>query len=530
MPARRPVLPPRIGANVPAPKSGGIAWHFFNVITLGLLGLFNTFIPYLTDIYWHFMSSIGLWIMDDLLPFQNKVRNQILGDPNVPSSIKSIVNIKGNENNVFGLLIDGVLTIVAMIGGYLVLMERAIIEARQNAAKMKPNSLPDPNTLVAMLLRKVLTNGEYQSFMGLLGFNSKFIASYKELGEELLTPFDLIQLYNRKKIGVNTVINELSKRGFSQVSIDGILELGIYLAGPSDLVRFAVRDVFNSGIVGKYGYDEEFPQQFAVEAAKLGIPEETAKAYWRAHWQLPSPTQGYEMLHRKVIDKSTLAELLKISDYPKYWRDKLIDISYNPMTRVDIRRLYKDGVLTKQQVLEKYLDMGNSPENANLLTEWTIKEFIQEITELTKGEIIKSYTNGILDRNESINLLSQFITNAQERDLLLQNADIHKQDIYESEFVENVRLLFVSGRINEGDVLSRLSQLSMSSGFADDRLAIWKLQKERGIKRPTVTDIAKFYKKNIWSVNDVRNELTLQNYSDVYISTYLELWDSELGA
>ena len=89
------------------------------------------------------------------------------------------------------------------------------------------------------------------------------------------------------------------------------------------------------------------------------MDKEVLQWYWRAHWELPSPTTGFEMLHRlhpdvlEVIgekykemglnpddlktDLDTLKELLKISDYPKYWRDRLAAISYSPLTRVDLR-------------------------------------------------------------------------------------------------------------------------------------------------------------------------------------------------
>ena len=83
---------------------------------------------------------------------------------------------------------------------------------------------------------------------------------------------------------------------------------------------------------------------------------------------LPSIGQGFEMLHRRVIEDADLDLLLRALDVMPFWREKLKDISYNPLTRVDVRRMHRIGVLEEEGVFNAYLDVGYNEENAQLMT------------------------------------------------------------------------------------------------------------------------------------------------------------------
>ncbi|GAH79863.1 unnamed protein product, partial [marine sediment metagenome] len=74
-------------------------------------------------------------------------------------------------------------------------------------------------------------------------------------------------------------------------------------------------------------------------AGKKGLSKEWSERYWAAHWNLPSPQQGFEMLHRGVINVSELNMLLRALDVMPFWRDKLTAIAFRRLTRVDIRRM-----------------------------------------------------------------------------------------------------------------------------------------------------------------------------------------------
>ena len=81
------------------------------------------------------------------------------------------------------------------------------------------------------------------------------------------------------------------------------------------------------------------------------------------------------MLHRRIIDPDELKLLLRVRDIPSFWRERLVQLSYDPYTRVDVRRMYTAGVLSENEVFDTYLDLGYDEEHANNLTLWTLQEF-----------------------------------------------------------------------------------------------------------------------------------------------------------
>ena len=64
------------------------------------------------------------------------------------------------------------------------------------------------------------------------------------------------------------------------------------------------------------------------------------------------------MLFRGVISRETWGNYVRFNDFVPAQIDNLARISYSPFTRVDSRRMYRLGVLTDQELLQSYADVG----------------------------------------------------------------------------------------------------------------------------------------------------------------------------
>ena len=214
-----------------------------------------------------------------------------------------------------------------------------------------------------------------------------------------------------------------------------IRTLYFFVPPPTDLIRMAVRDVFSPEIAGGFGLFDEFPEAFKQFAAQQGISEEWAKNYWAAHWALPSAQQGFAMFQRRIINNDELNILLKALDLVPFWRDKMRDLAFNPLTRVDTRRMYETGVLSREEVFESYLDQGYSPRNAERLTKFTETYSVPdeesttvETRALTRSVIERAYARNIIKRGEALNQLVQLRYSRQASELLLQIVDYDNAD------------------------------------------------------------------------------------------------------
>jgi hypothetical protein len=234
-------------------------------------------------------------------------------------------------------------------------------------------------------------------------------ATMARVGAALLTVGAVQDALNRGFIDEATADDHLARAGYSGQAKEALLELRMLLPSPSDLVRFGVREAFTPEIAERFGQYEDYPAGMTGPMALQGFSEDWSRAYWAAHWDLPSATMGFEMLHRGVIGEADLMLLLRALDVMPYWRDKLIQISYNPITRVDLRRLYKLKIITEAQVFQGYKDLGYNDERAGWLTEFT-KQYanpddasqLDDMADLAASTFRTAYRRGVISRDDAL--------------------------------------------------------------------------------------------------------------------------------
>lgn len=220
--------------------------------------------------------------------------------------------------------------------------------------------------------------------------------------------------------------DHLARWGYSEQDIAALFALSERLPSPADLVRFGVREVFTPEIAERFGQFDDFPSAFPIEMARQGYTQQSSLNYWAAHWDLPSVSQGFEMLHRGVIDESDVRLLLRALDVMPFWREKLIQISYHPIARVDLRRLYQKGVITEAELEAGYRALGYNAENARRLTDWTKIAYpragegpSEDLRALTVSIIKQAYVRRLIDRSETLDKLLALEYSEEDADLTI---------------------------------------------------------------------------------------------------------------
>ncbi|GAH80856.1 unnamed protein product, partial [marine sediment metagenome] len=106
----------------------------------------------------------------------------------------------------------------------------------------------------------------------------------------------------------------------------------------------------------------------------------------------------FQAYQRRFITEGDLKVFMKTIEIPPYLRDVMLNVAYRPLTRVDVRRMYDDGILDINQVYAAYLDHGYSPDNATLMTQWTIRYAEPNEKELSRAQITDLMIDGHLSR------------------------------------------------------------------------------------------------------------------------------------
>ena len=301
---------------------------------------------------------------------------------------------------------------------------------------------------VSAYLRNMINETELTSKLAALGLNPNEQVLKLRLARRVFTINEAFYLWRLGKITRDELEKILFANGVTRDEFDKYELLTAFMPSPSDIIRFAVREVFTPEIVNKYKMLEDLPPQYLDMAKKLGIPEEVAKWFWAAHWELPSLSMGIEMFRRKIISREELETLMRTLDIMPYWRDKLIQLSYELPTRVDLRRMYEIGVITREELKEYYEKLGYSPEDAEKLTRWTELEYAQYDRDLTVKQVVELYSMGEFTRDEAKNYLMRLGYSPEVAEYKLTLAE-HEELLKEAkEAMEMLKEMFMSGPVS----------------------------------------------------------------------------------
>jgi hypothetical protein len=356
---------------------------------------------------------------------------------------------------------------------------------------------------------------------------------------ELLAATDYIQAFYRGKLKIEEMKDKLKLIGLPDTEIEYLQRLTEVIPSASDIISFAVREAYSPDIVARFGQYEGADEIFAVaetDIKAVGMSKETFSKYWAAHWALPSIQQGYEMLQRGVITDSDLAMLMRAADIMPFWRDKLKAISYVPLTRVDVRRMNKMGILNKAQVIIAYKNIGYNQRDAELMTEFTLQynnsPEAAEQTEadktkaankdLTKADITRNYELGLITRSQAVEYLGLIGYDTSETDFLMSREDYLLEEKRLDSGIKYLKEAYTKGIINKVEAAQELGKLAITSVATDNYLRDWELDRSVKIATPSRADIMSFLAKGIISTEIAKSELSKLGYSDTYIDWYFK--------
>lgn len=347
---------------------------------------------------------------------------------------------------------------------------------------------------------------------------------------------DAFELRNRGFIDDGRLLYLLRGSGLKDEDAVSLAQLAERVPPATDVVRFSVREAFDPGLAAEQM--ENYPGVIYEQYMRyLGFPPEVAALYWRAHWDLPSLTQGYMLYHRfgdhrpdgGAFPRSEVRELLRLQDVLPRYHDLLVDASFNPVTRIDLRRLYTSGVFDRGRVYLGYLDLGYSPENAEALTEFTTRTSSVADRELTKTEVLNAYKRRLLNRDDASNALADLGYGPDLAALLLAGADYDLAQQRAGRRTTVIRARFLAGLLSAAEAVAQLSDLGKPPEEVDELITLWQEQLADRIERPTPSQVLGFYRDRVISGPDTAAELRLAGYDDRYVEWFIRQADAAIA-
>lgn len=334
---------------------------------------------------------------------------------------------------------------------------------------------------------------------------------------------DIINYELRTDPSLGRLDESLKRIGVHPAYFDLYKELAYFIPPVQDLITMAVREAFSPEIAQRFGQYQDYPTDLSKYAAKKGVSEEWSKRYWAAHWTLPSPLQGFQMLHRGVITDPDLDMLLRAQDVMPFWRDKMKQIAYRVLTRVDVRRMYGLGVLSEAEVNEAYQHMGYNPRDAKRMTQFTVKYVGKQTGAMSESDIVNTYAKGFISDNEARTLLRELGVDDDEARKVIEDAGLKRSWKLKEQEIKTIEKAFKRETIDINQARGRLKSAKLGDAEISVMLERWAVAvKDDPDATWTTAQTLGFLKAGLITTGRAVAELQANGYNQERIQVYLQ--------
>ena len=357
---------------------------------------------------------------------------------------------------------------------------------------------------------------------------------------QTLAPGQLLDLLNRREIDQTDVERFLRESNLKDKFIPLLLKLRYNLLGASDYIRFAVRDVFDPKNRAQLTLDQDYPEILTDKLSRIGYSETDARDSWAAHWELPSPTQVYEMLHRgKLPPGITVEDYLRSADYAPVWRQSLVDISYNPITRTDAKRMFKlRGDF--EALVQNFRNNGYNEQDAKDLAEFTREDASLETRqerELLVGPVktaaLAMYKARRISEDQVRQVLANLLYPKEVVDRFIADVEFVREADHREDVANALKSAYVKALRSRDDTIILLRKAGWDGEALDSLLETWDLLREVTELQPhqaTTRDLTKGeivagYAERIIPPETASAQLVALGYDETETATLLAMAD-----
>lgn len=425
----------------------------------------------------------------------------------------------------FGTGFTAALSLEQSVEGFFPSVQR---ERIYGANAVWPNLLLSPDEWIDAYFRGVISIEYLRDTLKMHGLSPSATDILVANKQSHFSALDAINMYRRGIIDYDKYTRILKRSGWAIDDFNDLVKLTQYMPSPQDLITFAVRDVYTPETIEEYELYKDIPQKYLDEASKVGLTEDFAKKYWGIHWQLPARTQVEEMLHRKVLKPDgtpftpeDFATFLRVNDVSPYWRNMLEQISYRPLTRTDVRRMFELNVMDKAAVTKAFEDEGYSPENAKLMTDFTIVHDSPETTGLTRSNLMNEFVRGSISLDELEEMFREIGIIGRAAEYWKLIAQYNKAEYETQKIIDRYTQAYLTGSTDLDTIRAKLNQNDLPPAYVDKILADLLERKIAERKVPAVDTLLRWLENGVIDNKGFHGRMRLLGYNDEDILNYL---------
>lgn len=367
------------------------------------------------------------------------------------------------------------------------------------------------------------------------------------------SPAEILTLWRRGHISDKDLPKRMRERG---VLDDGYTRefqaLSVALPTQSDLIMMMVRDAADDAVAKEYQYDLGFSEKYTPQIQKwaksLGLDDTYFRYMWRSHWHIPSYTQLKEMFHRQredreevrqwdeaaqmygatvhemtagprpaVTTRDDMRQALMVDDMAPGWVDRMIEVSYAPITRTDAVRAYQIGAFTESRLGDAFRDLGYSPADTATLVKYHAQDKARKRAFVTGTWTIRKitsyYKKGYLSRDKAGDLMRPLTADALEVERTLDAADDETAADTRGAAVRGVKRGLMSGEHSDREATALLTKFGVAPIVADRLVTSWAIERDTRYKRLSAAQAVKMLTAGLIGVEELRRRIRNLGYA-----------------
>lgn len=304
------------------------------------------------------------------------------------------------------------------------------------------------------------------------------------------------------------------------------------IPGPGDLMRFMTRDTADQAAVDAGQLDQDFDKKWngIVQewGQRQGLTDEIALNFWRAHWNYPAPGQLFSMFHRLrpelgligndgqplSFDQQQLTTALKINDLAPAFVQRMIAISRPTIAISYLRLLYQTGLLTEDDMVPRFQDLGFDPDNARIMA----KGFARSMTQ-QRARYLQKYEPAVARKD-----FIQFGLSEEKYRLVLLDAGYSGDDVENAIFSAKLeqqaktnirlqrqaRLAYFKGRLSDQEYNSVLTDMGLEQDIRSTILVRDQRERQWKYRELSIAQMCKLVSRGYLPVDEyVRRAINL---------------------
>ena len=229
------------------------------------------------------------------------------------------------------------------------------------------------------------------------------------------------------------------------------------------------------------------------------------------------------MLHRGAINQDELDLLLRALDVMPFWRDKLTRIAYRRLSRVDIRRMYRVGVMTESEVYAAYVELGYNERDAKRMSDFTLKQVLATQSKFTSTDIVSAYSKYMITQGDAESLLRDVGVRSENIPFIILTAQYKRAWALTEARITAIRNLYKKEVYDDSKARSELLRLDLPGERVDVLMEQWYLDGTAGVGRYwTTAQTLGFMKEGLITPDRGKQELAAIGYDDEHINIYLK--------